>query len=211
MDLPVSAPPAASDPANQREGFAPSFLPPLPASYRRLADLFLISFTLLFFELTCIRWFASTVIFLTFFTNLVLMACFLGLSVGCLSASRRFSFIRAVLPLTLLTVGVALLTAWAYNHYGQLAIDVGGQKSPQVVYFGTEYRAKDPSKFLVPVEAVAAVFFVLVALMFVGLGQALGRAFNAVPDRVTAYTADLLGSLAGIGAFGLASDRKSVV
>ena len=199
MDLPATPPAAASD------GFAPSFLPPLPASYRRLVDLFLISFTLLFFELTCIRWFASTVIFPTFFTNLVLMACFLGLSVGCLSASRRFSFIRTVLPLTLLTVGIALLTAWAYNHYGQFAIDVGSQKSPQVVYFGTEYRAKDPSKFLVPVEAVAAVFFVLVALMFVGLGQTLGRAFNAVPDRVTAYTADILGSLAGIGAFGLAS------
>ena len=186
-------------------GYYPSFIPPLPASYQRLVDLFLISFTLLFFELTCIRWFASTVIFLTFFTNLVLMACFLGLSVGCLSASRRFSFIRSVLPLTLVAVGMAMLTAWAYNHYGQFAVDVGSQRSPQVVYFGTEYRAKDPSKFLVPVEAVAAVFFVLVTLMFVGLGQALGRAFAAVPNRLSAYTADILGSLAGIGAFGLAS------
>ena len=193
MDQPVLSPPPAS------------FLPPLPVSYRRLLDLFLVSFTLLFFELTCIRWFASTVIFLTFFTNLVLMACFLGLSVGCLSASRRFPFGRAVLPLTLATVSIALLTAWAYNHYGQFAIDVGSQKSPQMVYFGTEYRAKDPSKFLVPVEGVAAVFFVGIALMFVGLGQALGRAFNAVPDRVQAYTADILGSLAGIAAFGLAS------
>ncbi len=60
---------------------------PSAASRRPLLDLFLVSFTLLFFELTCIRWFASTVIFLTFFTNLVLMACFLGMSVGCLSAS----------------------------------------------------------------------------------------------------------------------------
>lgn len=179
--------------------------PAAPAPRHPLLDLFLVSFTLLFFELTCIRWFASTVIFLTFFTNLVLMACFLGMSVGCLSASRRFSFVRTVLPVTLLAVATALLAAGAYNHYGQFAVDVGGQKSPQVVYFGTEYRAKDPSKFLVPVEAVAAVFFVLVSLMFVGLGQALGRAFNAVPDRMSAYSADILGSLAGIGAFGLAS------
>ena len=49
-------------------------------------ELFLISFLILFFELACIRWFGSTVIFLTFFTNLVLMACFLGMSVGCLAA-----------------------------------------------------------------------------------------------------------------------------
>ncbi len=70
-------------------------------------DLFLISFVILFFELACIRWFGSTVIFLTFFTNLVLMACFLGMSVGCLAASRRADFIRAVLPLALLAVDLA--------------------------------------------------------------------------------------------------------
>ena len=181
----------------------PPYAPPAPR--RALLDLFLVSFTILFFELTCIRWFASTVIFLTFFTNLVLMACFLGMSVGCLTASRRFPFVRAVIPLALTAVATALAVAWAYNHYGQFAIDVGSQRSPQVVYFGTEYRAKDPSKFLIPVEAVAGVFFVLIAGMFIGLGQALGRAFNAVPDRVAAYSADLVGSLAGIGAFALAS------
>ena len=206
MDAPAS-PSSLSNPAASvaQTDYVPSFIPPLPASYQRLVDLFLVSFTLLFFELTCIRWFASTVIFLTFFTNLVLMACFLGLSVGCLSASRKSAYVRTVLPVTLLAVATALLTAWAYNRYGQFAIDVGSQKSPQVVYFGTEYRAKDPSKFLVPVEAVAAVFFVLITLMFVGLGQALGRAFNAVPNRLSAYSADILGSLTGIGAFGLAS------
>jgi hypothetical protein len=32
-------------------------------------DLFLISFLILFFELAAIRWFGSTVVFLTFFTN----------------------------------------------------------------------------------------------------------------------------------------------
>ena len=182
---------------------------PPAVSFRRLLDLFIVSFTILFFELTCIRWFASTVVFLTFFTNLVLMACFLGMSVGCLTASRRFSFVRTVLPLALAAVAMAMATAWAYNHYGQFAVDVGSQKSPQMVYFGTEYRARDASKFLIPVEAVAAVFFVLVAFTFIGLGQALGRAFNAVPDRISAYSADLLGSLAGIGAFALASSYNT--
>ena len=49
-------------------------------------ELFLISFLILFFELACIRWFGSTVVFLTFFTNIVLMACFLGMTVGLLAA-----------------------------------------------------------------------------------------------------------------------------
>ena len=56
-----------------------------------------------------------------------------------------------------------------------------------------------------PIEVVAGLFFVLIALMFVGLGQVMGRLFNAIPDRVSAYTVNILGSLAGITAFGLAS------
>ena len=49
--------------------------------------------------------------------------------------------------------------------------------------------------------AVGGVFFALIALAFVGLGQVMGRAFDAIPDRVVAYTVDVCGSLTGIAAF----------
>ena len=49
-------------------------------------DLFAISLLTLFLELACIRWFPSHVLFLTFFTNTVLLASMLGISVGCLAA-----------------------------------------------------------------------------------------------------------------------------
>ncbi len=62
-------------------------------------------------------------------------------------------------------------------------IDVGSQQSPQLVYFGTETRVKDPSKWVVPMELLAATFFVLIALLFVGLGQEMGRRFAAIDDR----------------------------
>jgi len=69
--------------------------PPAPVAARRARiDLFLISFAILFVELAAIRWFGSTVIFLTLFTNLVLMACFLGMSVGAFAARRKVDFIR---------------------------------------------------------------------------------------------------------------------
>ena len=45
-------------------------------------NLFLIGFLILFLELACIRWFSANVIFLQFFTNIVLIACFLGMSCG---------------------------------------------------------------------------------------------------------------------------------
>jgi len=52
-------------------------------------NLFLVGSLVLFFELACIRWFAAYVVFLQFFTNVVLIASFLGMSCGCLAARQR--------------------------------------------------------------------------------------------------------------------------
>ncbi|MEP7308640.1 MAG: hypothetical protein ABJA98_24305 [Acidobacteriota bacterium] len=165
---------------------------------RKSTDLFLVSFLILFLELACIRWFASTVVFLTFFTNIVLLATFLGMSVGCLAAKNRRSLVETVMPALLVSVALAWAVLYVYSRFGEVMIDVGGQGSPQQIYFGTEYRAHDVSRFVVPLEAVAATFFTLVALTFIGLGQTMGRAFDSVPDRVTAYTVNIAGSLFGI-------------
>ena len=99
------------------------------------------------------------------------------------------------------TVAAALLTLQVYHFWSGLVVDIGRQASPQEVFFGTEYRDPDVAQFVVPIEAVAAVFFALVALMFVGLGQALGRAFDAYPNRVLGCTLNIGGSLAGVVAF----------
>ena len=53
----------------------------------------------------------------------------------------------------------------------------------------------------IPVEAIAGLFFATIALSFVGLGQEMGRALDSIADRVAAYTLNIAGSLAGIGAF----------
>src|SRR4051794_2308655 len=90
-----------ASPGNQPGGEMPADAPaPQPTTApaaRRFAHprfaLFLISFSILFFELTCIRWFGSTVVFLTFFTNIVLLASVLGMSAGCLAASRRRDYL----------------------------------------------------------------------------------------------------------------------
>jgi SAM-dependent methyltransferase len=168
---------------------------------RRAADLFLVSFLILFMELACIRWFGSTVVFLTFFTNIALLAAFLGISVGCLAASSRRSLIETVLPTLLVGMTIACVVLYVFTMFSTVMIDVGGQGSPQQVFFGTEYRARDVTRFVVPLEAVAGVFFVLIALAFVGLGQVMGRAFTSLPNRVFAYTVNIAGSLAGIAAF----------
>jgi SAM-dependent methyltransferase len=170
---------------------------------RPYRSLFLVSFLILFFELAAIRWFAATVVFLTFFTNIVLLASFLGMSVGLLSARRPQNLVATVLPLALVAVALAIGTYLLYWRWADnVTVTVGSQQSsPQLIYFGTEYRPADPARWVIPIWAVGGAAFALVALTFVGLGQTMGRAFDAIPNRVMAYTSDILGSLCGIACF----------
>ena len=84
-------------------------------------------------------------------------------------------------------------------------VEVGSQQSPQLIYFGTDTRIRDASKWVIPIEILAGYFFALVALLFLGLGQEVGRRFALIENRLLAYSADILGSLAGIAAFGVMS------
>ena len=167
-------------------------------------DLFLISFLTLFLELTCIRWFPSHVLFLTFFTNTVLLASILGIAVGCLAAGAKSNLLLWT-PLILM---VALASAHFVEWQRQVnagVIDVGNQASPQMVFFGVEYQARDLSSFVIPIESICGYFFLLIALVMMGPGQELGRALARVPNRLWAYSIDILGSLAGIAAFAACS------
>jgi SAM-dependent methyltransferase len=168
----------------------------------RSIELFLISALILFLELACIRWFPAHVLFLTFFTNIVLLASFLGMSLGCLAASHRRNYLVWT-PIVLALTLVAAFMVEEYRH--RMGVGVGNQASPQMIFFGTEYAADDVAQFVVPIEVLGAFFFVAIALVFVGPGQVLGRALRAVPNRIRAYTLNIAGSLAGIALFALCS------
>ena len=167
---------------------------------RPALDLALASGLVLFLELACIRWFPAHVLFLSFFTNTVLLACFVGMSVGCLVARKPTSHIRGTPYWLVAAVGCGLLVS-AYHGKLERHLDVGGQANPDVVFFGTEGNSLKEVEFVVPVEAVAGAFYFLIAATMVGPGQELGRAFNRVEGRSRAYSLNLLGSLAGIAAF----------
>ena len=167
-------------------------------------DLFLISFLTLFLELTCIRWFPSHVLFLTFFTNTVLLASILGISVGCLAANRKSNLLLWTPLLLLVGLGSAHLVEWQRQATSSI-IDVGNQASPQMVFFGVEYQARDLSSFVIPIEAICGYFFLVIALAMMGPGQQLGRALARIPNRLEAYTIDILGSILGIVVFAACS------
>jgi SAM-dependent methyltransferase len=167
---------------------------------RPALDLFLISWLVLFLELACIRWFPSHVLFLTFFTNTVLLACFVGMSIGCLVARRPGRLINLTPCMLALSIAAGLMID-LNSVYLSALFDVGNQANPDVVFFGTEVGLKRETPFTIPIEVVGGAFFILIAILMMGPGQEMGRAFNRVSNRTTAYSANLLGSLVGIGMF----------
>jgi spermidine synthase len=167
-------------------------------------ELVLVSLIILFLELACIRWFPAHVLYLTFFTNVVLLASFLGMSVGCLAAGRHRNYLTWT-PILLVTSLAAAQAVEMSSSSFMRFVDVGNQVSPQQVYFGTEYHTQDLSRYAIPVEALCGFFFIIIALAFVGPGQELGRALKRWPNRVQAYTLNIVGSIAGIVIFFLCS------
>ena len=147
--------------------------------------IFLLSSTLLFLELLCIRWIPAYVRYLSYFTNFILLASFLGMGLG-IMAARRPTFRFPSFPLMFL-----LLTAVVAVNRFELNIS-----NTDVLYFGsgTTGFARAESFILLPL------IFTLVAATFIPLARSLGLLFTKTAP-LTAYTYDILGSLAGTAAF----------
>jgi len=75
-------------------------------------ELFIASAVFLFAELVFIRWFPAQVLFLTFFTNTVLLASFIGLSLGCLAARSKRDYLSWTPALLLCCIGTAAAMEW---------------------------------------------------------------------------------------------------
>ena len=178
--------------------------PKTPSRFTNGFGLFLVSVLILFLELACIRWFPAHVLYLTFFTNVVLLASFLGMSVGCLAARDRINYLTwtpVLLVIALVAAHGIEISSGSFIKF----VDVGNQASPQQVYFGTEYHTQDLSRFAIPIEVLCGFFFIVIALAFIGPGQELGRALQRWPNRVQAYTLNITGSLIGIVLFAACS------
>jgi hypothetical protein len=167
-------------------------------------DLFLISWLILFLELACIRWFPSHVLFLTFFTNIVLLAGFVGMSIGCLAARSSVRHIDYT-PAWLVAATAAGVLVEFFRSKVLRYVAIGDQSNPDEVFFGAEATYQHDIRFRVPVEVIVGLFFVLIAAAHVGPGQEMGRAFGRVAGRSRAYSLNLLGSLAGIASFATCS------
>lgn len=167
---------------------------PAPAAAPRNLnlDLFLASFLGLFLELVLIRWIPSYERVLAYFTNFVLIAAFLGLGVGGMLARGKKQWLRYQSLLILAVVIIAIL----FNQYVK-TFGIAGDT------FYTNVSREAKLGLLLP--ECLAFFFVLMAIVFVPLGQKIGQDLAAFPVPIRGYVINILGSLAGVLAFTVVS------
>lgn len=156
------------------------------------ARLFLISFLVLFLEVALIRWMPAYVRLLSYFSNFILLASFLGIGIGCLLAPVRARLLPWFPPVLAALVG---FVAWA-------RLDIAVPQTSTSIYFSsgtTDQVVAVESTWFLPL------LFGAVALLFVLLSQRMGQEMAEQPAPLRAYLWNLAGSLLGVAAFGLMS------
>src|SRR5438445_9759359 len=148
----------------------------------------LLSFLMLFVELALIRWTGSNILYLSYFSNFILLASFLGIGLGFLRAGAR----RDLFPLA--PIGLAALAAFV--RLFPVEIDRSGT---ELIFFGAL-----GTKSGLPPWLTLPVLFLGVAGVMTLIGEGVARTFRRFLP-LDAYRLDVLGSLAGIVAFSILS------
>lgn len=148
--------------------------------------LFIASFLSLFLELLLIRWVPSQIRVVAYYGNLMLLSSFLGLGCGVMLARKAWGLHRWFAPLLLLLI--------------VFVIALEGVRFQQ---------SDDELRFLFTMGLRTTTLpiiltFSLNALVFVPLGELVGRYFSQVP-ALRAYSWDICGAITGTLLFGIFS------
>lgn len=150
-------------------------------------ELFVASFVALFFESLLVRWLPTSLYYLGYFKNCILIATFLGFGVGCATRVR----LERVLPgFSLLTAAAVLVVSFAESSLAVKPFETGEFLWPQTSQAGIP----------VSLHVFLAVTFLGAALLMLPLGRLVGAALQRLPP-LFAYSLNLFASLLGATTF----------
>ena len=161
-----------------------------------LPHLLLASFLTLFAELAFIRWIAVEVRVFAYFKNLALLLCFVGFGLGCALARQTTRWLAGVAAFLGLLMVVRLPI-----HNGRwlekLSQSLGAADDVEIWATGNSWHWA----LFLGGTLMAAALFLLLVWIFVPLGQTISQQMDRAPSALSAYSWNLLGSLAGILSF----------
>ena len=145
---------------------------------------------MLFVELALIRWLGSQVVYLSYFSNFVLLGSFLGIGLGFLRAHARRNLFRYA-PMALLGLVVVVSVF-------PVEID---RSDRELIFFGASPSGP-------PIWLMLPLIFLAVAAVMTTIGEGVARTFTRF-EPLEAYRLDILGSIIGIIAFSAMSFLRS--
>ncbi len=149
------------------------------------ARLIVASALMLFVQLALIRWTGANLVHLSYFSNLILLASFLGIGLGFLRA-RTSNDLGRYVPIGLLIL-VAFIMVFPARIEGS---------STDLIFF-TEVRPTG-----LPTWVSLPLVFIVIAITMTGFGEITGRAFREF-KALDAYRWDIIGSILGTLSFTL--------
>lgn len=154
-------------------------------------SLTLVSALALFLELVLIRWLPANILSLAYFSNIVLISCFLGMGLGCLLSRRRDMF--HVFPPALLIFIIIVL------YMQRFEVVVPPEKNEWIWSYYTANQLESQSLKIGILPALAFIY-AMTAVLFAFLGQRMAQLMENFPP-LTAYSLNILGSILGIALF----------
>ena len=166
--------------------------------------LFFISFAALYVEIMMIRWIGTEVRVFAYFQNLALIACFLGFGVGCFRSKVRKPLLLSLWAMAILIALVHFpLTVWQ-NFLTGLSTMLS--LSPDAALWGVPFPAAVVGHetlilFSVSSIVILTILLLLLIVTMIPMGQYVGHYLDTSSHTITAYTVNLIGSVAGIWVF----------
>jgi spermidine synthase len=158
--------------------------------------LFLVSFVTLYLEIFLIRWISTEVRIFAYVGNLVLLACFLGIGIGCYFSRKKEN--------VLISIGLlAVIALAAQSEVFKQITDLLSGFSDSVVW---EHSLR-PNNFYPALQGLGLTLFLFLMILgaFVPLGQILGRLLDQHPRVIEGYSVNIVASLIGVWTFNLFS------
>lgn len=145
--------------------------------------LILLSCLMLFVELALIRWTGSNIVYLSYFSNFVLLGSFLGIGVGFLRGRARTNLFPCAPAAVAIFVALVLVFP--------VEIDRSGSDLIYFAKFGTTG---------LPIWLTLPAVFIAVAAIMGMIAEGVARTFVQF-EPLEAYRYDIVGNLLGIAAF----------
>jgi spermidine synthase len=191
--------PVAISPIARLKSFLGPAEPLVIKNSRETWILFLASVLGLFLELMLIRWIGTEIRIFAYLQNTILVVCFMGLGIGCLTCRKPIVMRDLLLPLIVLVMLMAIPLGrdMLRTITGTLSVLDG-----LLIWESGETISQTRSLLSVAIGlSMAFLLLVFVWDIFVPIGRLTGRLIDGHPRTIWAYSINVAGGLLGIWLF----------